>query len=83
MTQYSTTETRNNLSQLIDRARRGETVIITRHGHPVSELKSLTQVPSPVSLADLDWLVKHRVGTKPVAGNAGTWLEEMRDADED
>jgi prevent-host-death family protein len=34
MARYSVAETRNNLSQLIDRALAGEDVIVTRHGKP-------------------------------------------------
>ena len=82
MSHYSVAETKNNLSELIDRALRGEGVIITRHGHPVAELKSLAPVPMPVSIADLDWLIQHRVGTSAGAENAGDLLSAMRDEDD-
>jgi prevent-host-death family protein len=41
MGQHSVTEAKSRLSDLIDRALAGETVVITRHGHPVVELKSI------------------------------------------
>jgi prevent-host-death family protein len=39
MTEHSVAEAKNRLSELINRSLAGEPVIITRHGHPVVELK--------------------------------------------
>jgi prevent-host-death family protein len=82
MSNYSVAETKNQLSELIDRALRGEGVVITRHGHPVVELKSISQAIAPVSPADLDWLRAHRVGTGPTPCDAAKLLSDMRDDEE-
>ena len=82
MSNYSVAETKNQLSELVDRALKGESVVITRHGHPVVELRSLPRPASPVSAADLDWLAAHRVGTGPTPRDSATLLSEMRDEDD-
>jgi hypothetical protein len=41
MSKHSIVEAKNQLSELIDRAMGGEEVVITRHGHPVVELKAV------------------------------------------
>ena len=44
MTTYSVTQAKDNLSDLIDRAVRGEAVVVTRYGTPVVELKPVNHV---------------------------------------
>jgi prevent-host-death family protein len=41
VTAYSVAEAKNTLPKLVDRALQGEEVIITRHGKPVAELRSV------------------------------------------
>ncbi len=82
MTAYSVAEAKNKLSQLIDRALKGEDVVITRHGHPVVTLRAVAKPPRPVSAADLDWLAAHRVGSTPSAEDAGTLVSKLRDEEE-
>jgi len=43
MSRHSVVDAKNNLSELIARAERGEEVVITRHGHPVVEIKAVSQ----------------------------------------
>jgi prevent-host-death family protein len=43
MSTHSVAEAKNQLSRLIDRALDGEPVVITRHGHPVVELRPVTK----------------------------------------
>ena len=78
----SVAEARNNLSELIDRALRGEGVVITRHGRPVVELRPVRQAARPVTGADLDWLAARRVAATRPEEDAGSLLSRMRD-DED
>ena len=47
MTAYSVAEAKNTLPKLIDRALHGEEVVITRHGKPVAELRSVRPPPAP------------------------------------
>lgn len=42
MANHSAVEAKNQLSELIDRALKGEGVVITRHRQPVVELKPIT-----------------------------------------
>jgi prevent-host-death family protein len=79
MGKHSVVEATNHLSELIDRALRGEEVVITRHGRPVAELRPINTTVPAVSDADLEWLVSHRVGRRPPPEDAGVLLEQMRD----
>ena len=64
MSSHSVVEAKNKLSELIDRALDGEGVIITRHGKPVVELKPVELAPHRITVADIEWLDKHRVPTQ-------------------
>jgi prevent-host-death family protein len=79
---HSVAEAKNRLPELIDRALKGESVIITRHGRPVAELKSIPQPTRPVSAADLDWLAARRVKLKRTKQNAADLVSAMRDEDD-
>jgi prevent-host-death family protein len=79
MSTHSVADAKNHLPQLIDRALEGESVVITRHGHPVVELRPLPAPPRPVSRADIEWLRAHRVGRRLAAEDAGTAVSRMRD----
>ena len=82
MSTHSVAEAKNKLPELIDRALKGEGVVITRHGRPVVELKPIPEAARPISSADLDWLVTHRAGTHPAKDDAGKLLTRLRDEDE-
>lgn len=79
MSTHSVAQAKNHLSELIDRALKGEDVVITRHGQPVVELRAVPAKPRPVTKADLEWLRKHRVGLKAPAEDAATLVRKMRD----
>jgi len=81
MSNHSVAEAKNHLSALIDRALKGEGVVITRDGLPVVELKAVlaSRPARPVTAADVDWLETHLVGRKMPTKDAGTLLSEMRD----
>jgi antitoxin (DNA-binding transcriptional repressor) of toxin-antitoxin stability system len=82
MSTHSVAEAKNRLPELIDRALRGEDIVITRHGRPVVELKAIPGEAKPVTSADLDWLAARRVGRKLPDEDAGTFISKMRDEDE-
>jgi antitoxin (DNA-binding transcriptional repressor) of toxin-antitoxin stability system len=65
--------------ELIDRALKGEGVVITRRGQPVVELKPVRPVPRPIAEADIEWLRARRVGRTMPETDAGTLVSEMRD----
>jgi prevent-host-death family protein len=79
MSKYSVVEAKNRLSDLIDRALKGEEVVITRHGHPVIQLKPLPAPPRQITQEDIDWLDAHRVGSVMPEEDAGTFVSRMRD----
>jgi prevent-host-death family protein len=62
MTTHSVVEAKNQLSELIDRALKGEGVVITRHGRPVVELRPILPAVGPITPEAMDWLVERRVG---------------------
>jgi prevent-host-death family protein len=79
MASHSVAEAKNRLPELIDRALKGEDVVITRHGRPVAELKPIPEPARPVSAADLDWLAARRVKVRGMKKNAGEFVSAMRD----
>lgn len=81
MSQHSVVEAKNNLSDLISRAESGEEVVITRHGVPVAELKSLQAARKGrrMTQADLDWLDAVRIKLLPGAPSSVELIRQMRD----
>ena len=78
MSNHSITDARNHLSQLIDRALAGESVIITRRGRPVVELRPVSPILRKITTADVDWVAARRVG-RAGKEDAGTFVRRMRD----
>jgi prevent-host-death family protein len=76
---HSVAEAKNRLPELIDRALKGEGIVITRHGRPVVELKPIPEPARPVSAADLDWLAARRVKVRGMKKNAAELVTAMRD----
>jgi antitoxin (DNA-binding transcriptional repressor) of toxin-antitoxin stability system len=56
MSHYSVAEAQNHLSDLIDRSLAREPVIITRHCHPVVELKALQRLGRRITAENMYWL---------------------------
>jgi prevent-host-death family protein len=79
MSIYSVVEAKNQLSKLIERALKGEGVVITRRGEPVIELKPVRAPPRPVTPADLDWLSARRIPRLSEDEDAATLVRKMRD----
>ena len=78
---HSVAEAKNKLQELIDRALKGEGVVITRHGRAVAELRPIPAPPRPVTDADLDWLAAERRKLPSSTVDAGTFVSQMRDED--
>lgn len=81
MSRYSVAEARNNLSNLIDRAIKGDDVVITRHGQPVVELRRIAARGRSMTDEDMNWLRARRVGRKRPKMNAAQLVSQMRDAE--
>lgn len=79
MSTHSVAEAKNKLSELINCALKGESVVITRHGQPVVELRPVKPAPRRMTEADFEWLQAHRARLTPAKTDAGTLLSQMRD----
>lgn len=83
-----TVEATGQLSDLIDRAQRGDEVLITRHGEPVARISPVATetrpdpAERPVSAEAVDWLVANRVRQHPGREDAGSLLSRLRDEGE-
>lgn len=67
MPHYSVATTKDRLSSLIDRALKGEEVVITRHGKPVAELRMIPPAPAGDRAAAMDRLRDFRATRAPLA----------------
>lgn len=79
MATYSVAEARNNLSRLIERAKRGETVEITRHGKVAARLMGPDEKPKEEWREALRRVLLNPV--EPLQGpiDAVALIREMRD----
>jgi len=82
MSIHSVAEAKNQLSKLIDRALKGEGIVITRRGEPVVELKPVRPAPRPITEADIEWPRARRVGRTMPKTDAGKLVSDMRDEGE-
>ena len=73
MTQVNIAEAKSHLSDLIARAEAGETILISRRGRPVVELRAIQQPRQPIDIAALRAFITTLPGTP-----SGT-VEAMRD----
>ena len=85
MSTHTVTETKNRLSKLIDRALKGEHIVVTRRGQPVIEFKPVRAEKKPADAIprwtveeQLEWLRAHRIG-RISDKDAATLIREMRD----
>jgi prevent-host-death family protein len=85
MSTHSVADAKNHLSELINRALKGEGVVITRRGQPVVELKAVRpatepdpQSPRRMTEADIEWLRARRAKMTPAKTDAVTLIRQMR-----
>jgi prevent-host-death family protein len=81
MANYSVADAKAHLSDLLERAEKGESVVITRHGKPVVEFKPVAQVGRPMTAVDLAWLRANRVELEVPDDDPRNIVERMRDDD--
>lgn len=77
MGDVSLADAKARLSDLVDRAVRGEAVRITRRGKPVVQINPLDRQPAPIDLASLRALTD-AMPMQPEP--ARTWMRQERDA---
>jgi antitoxin (DNA-binding transcriptional repressor) of toxin-antitoxin stability system len=79
MSTHDVAEAEHNLSDLIDQALKGEAVVITRDGHPVVEIKPVTQPRRATREEKLAWLDANRVKLHGGPIDAQAILRQLRD----
>lgn len=79
MGKHTVAEAREKLPELIERARNGEDVLITRDGDVVAEIRPVAPPPRTVTPADIEWLDRHRVPRIPGGVDAVSLVRAMRD----
>ena len=84
MARYSIAHAKDHLSKLIDEARAGEEVTITRHGKPVAYLRSAAERPIRQPSQELVAAIVDRAKKRPILGeNAVDIVRGMRDGEWD
>ena len=79
MSTHDIAEAEHLLSDLIDQALKGETVVITQHGKPVAEIKPLKSSARPTREEKLAWLDANRVKLPDESIDVQAILRRMRD----
>lgn len=78
MSTYSVAEAKARMSELLDRAEKGEKVVISRRGHPVVELAPVKSVKPGVDFARLRALRAVMPKSKTPAGKLVRTLRDQR-----
>ncbi|HMO04493.1 MAG TPA: type II toxin-antitoxin system prevent-host-death family antitoxin [Kiritimatiellia bacterium] len=82
MTKHQTVgafDAKTHLSQLLDRVEQGETIEITRHGHPIAKLVPVQPVAEKNALRKLVARVKEERGTFGITTqDISAWKNEGR-----
>lgn len=83
MAEHSMAEARDRFPELIDRALGGESVVITRDGRPVVELRAVAVAARPMTSDDVDWLRRRRAPLlRPATRDAAGLISDLRDEGE-
>ncbi len=76
MSDVTLADAKARLSELVERATRGETVRITRRGKPVARIVALDRAPKPIDLVALIALTESM--PKQIEPTE-SWIRSMRD----
>jgi len=79
MAAYSVAEAKNTLPRLLDKAIEGEKVIITRHGKPVAEIRSLPTLTPEERKARLLEIANRRLSQPPLGMTSVELINRMYD----
>ena len=77
MSSYSVADAKNALPSLIDKAAAGEEVVITRHGKPVAEIRSLVAGASHGASHTYEWLRERRDRREALAITSVELLDQL------
>ncbi len=81
MATYGVAEAKNKFTHLLERAERGESITITRHGKPVAELKASPRADPEQRRLLYDTFVQRRESRPPLGTSAAELVRSMRDGD--
>jgi antitoxin (DNA-binding transcriptional repressor) of toxin-antitoxin stability system len=81
MSTHDVAEAEHLLSDLIDQALKGETVVITRHRKPVAEIRPLKTPKRRTTEADIAWIESHRAKPRGDGDDPVALVSRMRDED--
>ncbi len=80
MSSHSVVEAKNQLSALIEKALKGERVVITRHGQPVVELSPVREAaPRRSGKEAVEWLRERAIIPLKPGESAGELVSKLRD----
>ncbi len=78
MSVVTVAEAKAHLSELVERAAKGETVCVTRRGKPVARIAPVAEPKKPVDVSMLRAITK---GMATQTDSAGDFIRRMRDAE--
>lgn len=81
MSTHSVAEAKNQLSRLVECAPKGDSVVITRHGHLVAEIRPVTPRSRHTREEKLAWLEATRVKLAGGQHRCPAVLRQIRDED--
>ena len=76
MVTVSLVEAKTQLSKLVDKAKTGETIVITRHGKPVAHIVPAARSKEPIPLKELE---RFRATIPVRRGSSAAALRKLRD----
>ena len=82
MGKHTVAEAREKLPELIERARNGEDVLITRDGDVIAEIRPVSPVPRAITQADIEWVRARRASRLAQSVDAATLVRDLRDEGE-
>lgn len=82
MGKHTVAEAREKLPELIERARNGEDVLITRDGDVVAEIRPVAPLPRSITPADIEWVRARRPARLAQTIDSATLVRQMRDEGE-
>ncbi|MBI1981564.1 MAG: type II toxin-antitoxin system prevent-host-death family antitoxin [Methylocystis sp.] len=78
MSAVTVAEAKAHLSELVERAAKGETTCVTRRGRPIAKIAPLAEPKKPVDVSMLRAITK---GMATQAESAGDFIRRLRDAE--
>jgi antitoxin (DNA-binding transcriptional repressor) of toxin-antitoxin stability system len=76
---YTIEEAADIFEEIVDRALKGEQVMLTRCGQPVAEVRPVAASPRILTDEELDWLAARRAGRGVSKEDAGSLVSRIRD----